>query len=149
MMLVVHNRDLGEQVAQEAFTSVYERWSAIESEEHAVRFTYRIGLNLAASHHRRERRWGLLMASRRAALAPGATRGHEDDVANRLVVFEALRQLSPKQRASVVLVDYAGFDDHAAGRILGAAPATIRVHLSRGRHALRRALGAPDEETER
>lgn len=140
MMLAVHDRDLGEQVAQEAFSRLYERWDSIESEEHALRFAYRTGLNLAASHHRRERRWARLATVRRSELPPAISSGHEDAVAARLEVFAALRRLSAQQRACVVLVDYAGFDDRRAGEILGIAPATVRVHLTRGRRALRSAL---------
>jgi DNA-directed RNA polymerase specialized sigma24 family protein len=39
-----------------------------------------------------------------------------------------------------VLVDYAGFDDRDAASTLGIAASTVRVHLTRGRRALRSSL---------
>lgn len=146
MMLAVHDRDVGEQIAQEAFTRLYERWSGIESEEHALRFAYRTALNLAASHHRSERRWRSLWTRRSSELVPGDTPGPERAIGERDEVFAALRRLSPNQRASVVLVDYVGFDDREAASVLGISPSTVRVHLSRGRRALRELLGAGGDE---
>jgi DNA-directed RNA polymerase specialized sigma24 family protein len=58
----------------------------------------------------------------------------------------ALGALSPKQRACVVLVDYADMDAAGAARVLGMSPGTVRVHLLRGRRALRAGLGLPAKE---
>ena len=146
MMLVAHDRDLGEQLAQESFTRLYERWSAMESDDHALRFAYRTALNLASSHHRSERRWRTLRAQRGGEMTRASVPGPEAAVADRAEVFAALRGLSAKQRACVVLVDYVGLDDGEAGVALGIAASTVRVHLTRGRRALRAALGGSEEE---
>src|SRR6266540_4693676 len=47
MMLAVRDRDLGEQIAAESFTRLFERWASFETENHALRFAYRTALNLA------------------------------------------------------------------------------------------------------
>jgi DNA-directed RNA polymerase specialized sigma24 family protein len=39
-----------------------------------------------------------------------------------------------------VLVDFADFDAGTVGRMLGMAEGTVRVHLSRGRRAVRERL---------
>lgn len=148
MMLVAHDRDLGEQLAQESFTRLFEHWAEIESEDHALRFAYRTALNLASSHHRRERRWRTLRAQLGDELARPSVPGPEAAVADRAEVFAAMRGLSAKQRECVVLVDYVGLDDDEAGATLGIAASTVRVHLTRGRRALRVALGASEEEVE-
>ena len=148
MMLVAHDRDLGEQLAQESFTRLYEHWAEIESEDHALRFAYRTALNLASSHHRSERRWRTLRAQRGGELSRESVPGPEAAVADRAEVFAALRLLSTKQRACVVLVDYVGFDAQEAATTLGIAASTVRAHLTRGRRSLRAALGAPGEEDE-
>ena len=57
----------------------------------------------------------------------------------------ALGDLSPKQRACIVLVDYADLDAASTSAILGMAEATVRVHLLRGRRALRARLDLPEE----
>jgi DNA-directed RNA polymerase specialized sigma24 family protein len=46
----------------------------------------------------------------------------------------------------VVLIDYADLDSPTAATILGIADSTVRVHLMRGRGALRAALALPEEE---
>ena len=71
--------------------------------------------------------------------------GPETAVADRAEVFAALRGLSAKQRECVVLVDYVGLDDDEVATTLGIAASTVRVHLPRGRRALRVALGGPQE----
>ena len=57
----------------------------------------------------------------------------------------ALLQLSPNQRASLVLHYYAGYPTKEIAGIIGASAATVRVHLSKGRKRLRRILEEPDE----
>jgi RNA polymerase sigma factor (sigma-70 family) len=59
-------------------------------------------------------------------------------------VLRALRALSRKQRAAVILHDYADLPTNDVARILGVAQATVRVHLSQGRRRLRRLLEERD-----
>jgi DNA-directed RNA polymerase specialized sigma24 family protein len=56
-------------------------------------------------------------------------------------VLSALRTLSPNQRAAVLLHDQEGFTAVEVGRLIGISPATVRVHLFRGRRRLRGVLG--------
>ncbi len=139
--LVARDAQLGSDIAQEAFARLYERRERIESQEHARNFAFRVAVNLARSQLRRR------------LAAPFGLRGPDltvpDGTAGSdawLTVVSALRELSPQQRASVVLVDYADLDAAAAGSILGIAEATVRVHLMRGRRALRVSLGLPQED---
>jgi RNA polymerase sigma factor (sigma-70 family) len=60
-------------------------------------------------------------------------------------VMTALAQLSEKQRAVILLRHYAGYRSREVAELLGMAPATVRVHLARGRRNLRRALEEDDE----
>jgi RNA polymerase sigma-70 factor (ECF subfamily) len=56
----------------------------------------------------------------------------------------ALRQLSDRQRLAVVLHDYADRPTTEVAAILGCSPATVHVHLGRGRRRLRALLGERD-----
>jgi RNA polymerase sigma-70 factor (ECF subfamily) len=57
-----------------------------------------------------------------------------------------LRELPKQQRACLVLRHYVGYDTEEIATILGISRATVRVHLSRGRRALRALLEeVPDE----
>jgi RNA polymerase sigma-70 factor (ECF subfamily) len=55
-------------------------------------------------------------------------------------VRQALAELSPGQRVTLVLVDGEGFDHHTAAEILGVAPGTVASRLYRARTKLRRSL---------
>ena len=55
--LVARDLGIGQELAQEAFFRLYERWSEMQSEEHARRFAYRVTINLARSHLRKHLRY--------------------------------------------------------------------------------------------
>jgi len=61
-------------------------------------------------------------------------------------VLRALGNLSPNQRAAVLLHDEEGFTGPEVGRLLGMSAATVRVHLFRGRRRLRELLGTEEDE---
>ena len=141
--LVARDPGTGQELAQEAFARLFERWSDMASEEHARNFAYKVAINLARSHLRKHLRVSLA-GLRRADEPAGA------DVASRsddwFQVADALRSLSPRQRACVVLVDYVDMDAAGAARVLGMGAGTVRVHLMRGRRALRERLGIAGRE---
>jgi RNA polymerase sigma factor (sigma-70 family) len=135
--LVAGDAGTGQERAQEAFLRLYQRWDTMTSEEHARNFVFRVAINLARSHLRKFRR-----------IVPSGLR-HADDVPARagsqpeawLTVVAALAKLPARQRACVVLVDYADHDSEAVARMLGISANTVRVHLMRGRASLRADLG--------
>jgi len=55
-------------------------------------------------------------------------------------LLEALARLTPRQRASIILHYYAGYSAREVASLIGAAPATVAVHLHRGRRRLRELL---------
>ena len=59
-------------------------------------------------------------------------------------LVRALRVLSPRQRAVVILSLYADYPTKDVARILGTSPSTVRVHLSQGRKRLRALLEESD-----
>jgi RNA polymerase sigma-70 factor (ECF subfamily) len=142
--LVARDPGTGQDLAQEAFARLFERWSDMDSPDHARNFAYKVAINLARSHLRKHLRVSLFGLRRSDEPAAPASLTRSDDW---LQVAGALAGLSPRQRACVVLVDYADMDSAGAARVLGMTPGTVRVHLTRGRRALRERLGlAPKEE---
>jgi RNA polymerase sigma factor (sigma-70 family) len=142
--LVARDVAAGQDLAQEAFLRLHPRWEEMESLDHARNFLYRVAINLARSHLRRQLRLGLFGLSRSEEPDPAP------DPAARMVdwlqVSEALGRLSSRQRACVVMVDYVDLDSTAAGKILGIRPETVRVHLLRGRRALKETLAMTQTE---
>lgn len=59
-------------------------------------------------------------------------------------LFAALAELSPNQRAAVVLHYYAGYRLTEVAAILGSTKSTVSVHLTRGRRRLRKLLEEDD-----
>jgi RNA polymerase sigma factor (sigma-70 family) len=142
--LVARDPGTGQELAQEAFARLFARWEQMESVDHARNFVYRVAINLARSHVRKHLRVTLAgFAAGSHASVPDPT----ETTAAWLEVADALGVLSPRQRACVVLVDYADMDAATVARVLGMGPGTVRVHLSRGRRTLRERLGLNTEET--
>jgi RNA polymerase sigma factor (sigma-70 family) len=141
--LVARNAGTGQDLAQEAFARLFERWDTMRSDEHARNFVYRVAINLARSHLRKHLRVSMfgLRRSEDPVEADAAARTDQW-----LAVVEALRGLSPRQRACVVLVDYVDLDAEAAASLLGMRAGTVRVHLMRGRRVLRQALALESPE---
>jgi RNA polymerase sigma factor (sigma-70 family) len=138
---VARDRQLGADIAQEAFVRLFERWDGIESDEHARNFVLRVAVNLAKSHLRRR------LAAPFGLHGPDRVVGDPSERSDAwLELADALGRLTPIQRACVVLVDYADLDSPSAGKVLGIADATVRVHLHRARRTLRAALSLPQED---
>lgn len=141
--LVTRDAALGQDLAQEAFTRLLERWSVMGSDDHARNFVYKVAINLARSHLRKHGR--VLLYGLRGPDRPGSS-SSTDATDDWLGVAEALGALSPRQRACVVLVDYVDLDAATTAEVLGMSASTVRVHLMRGRHALRDGLGLARKE---
>jgi RNA polymerase sigma-70 factor (ECF subfamily) len=60
-------------------------------------------------------------------------------------LWRALAELPMKQRASVVLADYAGWSHREIARVLDSSVSAVGVHVHRGRRRLRELLEDRDE----
>jgi RNA polymerase sigma-70 factor (ECF subfamily) len=138
--LVLLDRQGAEDVAAEAFARLWSKWGQIEGEDHAGGFVFKTAMRLCAKRSRvggRERLVGTL--ERRAP----------DEIAralDRRDVMTALARLPIRQRQAVVLRDWAGFETQEVAGMLGVRESTVRVHLARGRQALRDSLAVEERE---
>jgi RNA polymerase sigma factor (sigma-70 family) len=138
LWLVTRDRAEAEEVMQDAFLSLFERWDRMAAVEDPKAYLYRTAFNAWNKRSRRASR------ALRTAFAP--PRGDDVEAADaRTVVGEALATLSPRQRAAVVLTELLGFSSEDAGRILGVRAVTARVLTSQARAAMRSYLGGPDD----
>lgn len=122
--------DVAEEAMAEAFARAMERADSIRD---PVAWIYRTAFRLANEELRAERRRGPAPADAQAP-PTGELRG----------LIEALRQLSPNQRAAIVLRHVLDLEIAEVARRMGTATPTVRVHLHRARKRLRELLG--DEE---
>lgn len=136
--LVTLDTAAAEDIAAEAFARLWPRWEQMQSEDHAGGYVYKTAMRLCAKRAAR---------GRRERVGPPPERAGGDEMHQALVrdeVFAALAQLPIRQRQCVVLRDWAGFGTDEVASALGMRESTVRVHLSRGREALRRRLSVEE-----
>jgi RNA polymerase sigma factor (sigma-70 family) len=138
LVLITRDRHEAEEVTQDAFLVVWERWDRVAGMENPAGYLYRTAMNV----FRRRRRRAALAVRRAVGLA------HQEDAFAaadaRQVIRRALGGLSRRQRAALVLTDLLGFSSEEAGEALGIKAVTVRVLASQGRAAMKQSLGESD-----
>jgi RNA polymerase sigma-70 factor, ECF subfamily len=128
LCLVTGNRHEAEEVVQEAYVRVFERWDRIGVLEDPTGYLFRVSMNVFRSRYRR----ASLGLRRAFFLAPAET----DDLAaveTYDAVARLLRGLDPKQRAAVLLTAVLDYSAEEAGRMLGLRPSSVRSLTTRAR----------------
>ena len=134
LWLVTRNRHEAEEVMQDAFVRLLERWPAVQATGNPEGYLYRTAMNVFRSRLRRA-----AVAVRRA-LGQLPADDQMAEVEARDSVVRALAPLPTRQRAAVVLMDVLGLSSEQAGSALGIQAVTVRVLAARGRATLREAL---------
>jgi RNA polymerase sigma-70 factor, ECF subfamily len=134
MWLVTRNQHEAEEIAQEAFLRLLERWDRVSMMEDPVGYLYR-----TATNHWRSRGRRSAVALRRVLRARPAP-DELEQAESRADVVRILSRLTGRQRAAIVLVDLVGLSSADAVKALGVRPSTIRVQAARARAALKERL---------
>ncbi len=132
LCLITGNRAEAEEIMQDAFLKLWERWERVGSMSDPTAYLYRTALNLFRSRYRR----AALALRRSVGFASNIDEFERSDTKS--AVMQALASLAPRQRAALVLTDLLGFSSEDAGELLGVQPGTVRTLASQGRIALRR-----------
>jgi RNA polymerase sigma-70 factor (ECF subfamily) len=148
LMRMMGNRDEAEEVAQEAFISLYRHGKRFRSEALFSTFVYRVAANAALNRRRtlgRTRARLQKLAVRQAAGddLPQQPRDPEDSTLGGELsqgVREALETLSPSLRMPVILYDIEGLSYAEIASVLGVAEGTVKSRIHRARKALRQEL---------
>jgi RNA polymerase sigma factor (sigma-70 family) len=135
LRLLTRDRAEAEDLMQDAYLKVWERWHHVRSLDDPTGYLYRTGMNL---YRKRRRRAAVAI---RHAIRPRAPRDQLDEVESRDEILRALATLSPRQRMSLVLTDLLDYSSEEAGRLMGVKATTVRVLASQGRAALRATTG--------
>jgi RNA polymerase sigma-70 factor (ECF subfamily) len=135
LCLVTGNRAEAEEIMQDAFLRLWERWDRVAGLEDPTGYLYRTAMNVFRNRYRR----AVLALKRTARAAP--TEDLYDTIDARDAVVRALRDLSADQRAAVVLTNYVGLTSEEAGRLLGMRASAVRTLATRARAAVRRKGG--------
>lgn len=130
LLLVTRDAVEAEDLMQEAFVRVWERWDHVAQVEDPVGYLFRTAMNLHRSALRRA-----LIAARRT-LRFTEQPDPFDQIAAHDEALRALAVLTPRQRAALVVTELLGFNSEEAGRILGVRPGTVRALTSQARSAI-------------
>ena len=143
LCLITRNRHEAEEIAQDAFLRMWERWDRVDAIADPVAYVHSIAMN---AFRRRSRRATMAIRRTLRMMPPDDAIAMVEE--NELVV-RLLAPLSPRQRAAIVLTDLLDYSSEEAARMLGLRPGAVRSLASRGRAALREqrkvARNEPDE----
>ena len=138
MCLVTGDRSEAEEIVQDAFLALFERWDRVQGLDDPVGYLYRSAFN----------RWKKL--GRRAArelreLTGIAPRIDEFGVVDdRELIDRGLAKLTPRQRAAIVLTQLLDIPSTEAAAMMGVRDGTVRALASQGRATMRQALEVDD-----
>ena len=136
LFLIVGNSHEAEELMQDAFLHVLERWDRIDNPNG---YLYRTALNATRSRFRR-----LTLAAKRT-LTPGQPEDPFAAADLRDEMVRALRELPERQRAALVLLDLLDYRSEDAARVLGVTAATVRSLASHARAAMKLSLETDDD----
>lgn len=131
LYFVTGNRHDAEELTQDAFLKLWERWDQIDRIDDPTAYLFRVALN------------GFRLRRRRAAMAVRKVLPVAEppdafvEAEVRADVRQLLLGLTPRQRAALLLVDLLGYPSEQAAQILRIQPSTVRSLAAQGRQALR------------
>lgn len=142
--LLVGERQLAQDLLQEALTKTYVAWPRLRDHGRAEAYTRKAITTTAISWYRR-RSWGERPTDAvpdRAGTDPFA------DLPTRQLLWEALQALPPRQRAAIVLRFYEDLSEARTAELLGCAPGTVKSQVHAGLRKLRDHLGSRADEAD-
>jgi RNA polymerase sigma-70 factor (ECF subfamily) len=138
LCLVTGNRHEAEEIAQDSFLRVYERWDRVGALDDPTAYVFRASMNMFRNRYRR----ASLGLRRALFLSPAAT----DDLAaveTHDEVVQLLRGLGRKQRAAVLLTAILDYSAEEAGRMLGLRASSVRSLTTRARAQMKHEVVDP------
>lgn len=127
--LIVGDWEVARELAQDAFVEALTRWKRIADYDQPGTWVRRVAINKALNAKRRK-----VVPLRPVDHAPSADQTNLD-------LLAALDDLTPSQRAAIVLHHLWDLPVDEVAQMMGCAPGTVKSHLSRARASLAAALG--------
>jgi RNA polymerase sigma-70 factor, ECF subfamily len=142
LMLVLRNPAAAEDATQEAYLRAFRAWARWKPTAPAEAWIYRIALNVAFSHRRKERLHDVAEVLRRLG------RPRDPDPAEMIAsdLVHELRALPPKQATALVLRHLHGFTNREIGAALEVPERTVASRLAAAKSRLRSRLGNQSRE---
>lgn len=128
-----------EEIVQDSFLAVWERWERVRQMDSSTGYLYRTAMNRF-----RSRRRHLACAARRG-LPFRPSEDPYEAVDLRDEVVRAIRRLSPKQRAALVLTELLDRSSDEAADLMRVQPSTVRNLAAQARTSMKRVMEHDDE----
>jgi RNA polymerase sigma factor (sigma-70 family) len=137
LYLLTGNTEEAEEILQDAFLALWERWERVAAMDDPTGYLYRTAMNRHRSLGRR--------AARAARRSVGQAHGGDLFAAadERDAVARALATLTPRRRQAIVLTTLLDHDSVEAGQLMGVSDVTVRRLASEARARLREDLEDP------
>jgi RNA polymerase sigma-70 factor, ECF subfamily len=132
LWLVTGNRAEAEEIMQDAFLKLWERWDRVQQVDDLTGYLYRTAMNVFRRRHQR----AAIAMKHVVGVGPVVDEFALAD--ERQVIRKGLAELSPRQRAALVLTEMLGFSANEAARALGVRASTVRALAFQGRVALKK-----------
>jgi RNA polymerase sigma-70 factor (ECF subfamily) len=138
LVVILRDPTAAEDATQEAYLRAFRGWKSWKQEAPAEAWVYRIALNVAFTHRRRERlhEVGELLRRLGRPRDPDPTDFTQPDL------VREVRGLPPKQAAALVLRHLHGFTNREIGTALGIPERTVASRLAAAKTRLRARLGS-------
>jgi len=137
LVLILRNPAAAEDAAQEGYLRAFKAWKSWKQEAPAEAWLYRIALNVAFTHRRRERLNEIGEVIRRL----GRPREADPTEVMQPDLVRELRALPPKQAAALVLRHLHGFTNREIAAAVGIPERTVASRLAAAKSRLRMRLG--------
>lgn len=134
--LMLGDRQMAEDVVQEAFCGLYRAWGRMSDHANALGYVRTSVLNGCRSALRRSKRTPRPSAVPPAASAEATVLASE----RQRETVTALRRLPPRQREALALRYFADLSEHEIAVAMGVSPGTVKSTTSRALAALARML---------
>jgi RNA polymerase sigma-70 factor, ECF subfamily len=130
---ILLNREAAKDAAQEVFLRLHRNLSNLEEDRDLSAWLYRTTSNVCFDILRRAKQD--LPLDLLSDLIDHALNPEESMAANqqKRLVLSAMKELSPRERAAIVLRDLEGHSTSEVARILNVAEGTVRSQISMGR----------------
>jgi RNA polymerase sigma-70 factor (ECF subfamily) len=138
LSVITGSRREAEDLAQEAFVRIFERWDVVSEMDAPAGYLHRTAMNLFRNQYRRAK----------VALGRAVGLGPQQDVfkavEDRDVAARALGTLTARQRAALVLTEALGYSGDETGELLGIKASTVWALTHQARTALQGTVEVTD-----
>ena len=131
LSVITGSRAEAEDIAQDAFIRVFERWDSVRAMENPSGYLYRTAMN----RFRNQYRQATQVLRRVVGVAP--PRDVFEAVDDRDLAVQSLGRLPTRQRAALVLTEGLGFSGEETGAILGVKASTVWALTHQARETLK------------